>query len=192
MRHRLTSGHSGSRGSSDLIHQASSHSRSRVDQRGLGRQHRGRGPRRRRGRPSRGPGVGVLEARILQESLDLLVEQPGLLPQLWAVLEVVQLAAFVRTLPHDDGNPLLALVAEQGENLSHGGEDDRLVSGVFADVTNHETRVQLVDALFAVASADQVIYRSEAAAIRAIAREVGLKKDDLDQINAGYEHFIQS
>ena len=24
------------------------------------------------------------------------------------------------------------------------------------------------------------------------AREVGLKKDDLDQINAGYEHFIQS
>ena len=106
-------------------------------------------------------------------------------------VELMQVILHARAgLSREHAEMVVSLAA--GENLSHGGEDDRLVSGVFADVTNHETRVQLVDALFAVASADQVIYRSEAAAIRAIAREVGLKKDDLDQINAGYEHFIQS
>ena len=77
------------------------------------------------------------------------------------------------------------------ENITHGPEDDTRVARIFATVTDHEARIQLVDALFAVASADDVIQPLEATAVRRVAEELGLTPGDVEQISVGYEQFFE-
>lgn len=86
----------------------------------------------------------------------------------------------------------LAVDLARDQKLALGAADDKAVADVFKTVSTDLEKTELVDCLFAVASADQVIYPSEMKSISTIARQVGLSKKDVDLIAGGYEQYVQS
>ncbi len=79
----------------------------------------------------------------------------------------------------------------RNENVSGGGADDQKVSSLFATLSDDARKVELMDCLFAVASADEIIHPSEARCIDAIAGEIGIPADQLERLTNNYAHYVQ-
>lgn len=107
--------------------------------------------------------------------------------------EVELMRAIVRSRSGLDGTHAeLVVDLAKSTRLEIGGQENVEVARIFQSVASEQERHELIDCLFAVASADQVIYPSEMKSIRDIARQVGLKKADVELIASGYEQYLQS
>lgn len=91
-----------------------------------------------------------------------------------------------------DEHATLAVNLAKDQKLALGTADDKAVAEVFKSVSTDLEKTELIDCLFSVASADQIIYPSEMKAISLIARQVGLSKKDVDLIAGGYEQYLQT
>lgn len=81
-----------------------------------------------------------------------------------------------------------ALVAEiasvQADEL--GASDDYLVTREFRRISTREDRIRLLECLFTVAAADDVITGDESGEIMKVAQELGLARDEALAVRAGF------
>lgn len=83
----------------------------------------------------------------------------------------------------------LVLDIARFETVTNKGAPDPSVSGVFAAMADEAQRRELVDCLFALAAADEIIHPSEWKAVETIAAEVGVDPAVVAEIGAGYAKF---
>ena len=91
-----------------------------------------------------------------------------------------------------DAQAALVVQMAKSQQILFGGTDDFLVTRELAREASYEQKLQLVDCLFAVASADRRIRTSEAEEIGRIARELRVEPSDLSRIRNQYRDFLAS
>jgi len=91
--------------------------------------------------------------------------------------EIVRILEQRADLPADQAHLVVDIVKRQNELF--GGTEDYLVSREFKEVSTREQRLGILDCLFAVAAADDIITAEEEAAARQIASELGLSHTEL-------------
>jgi uncharacterized tellurite resistance protein B-like protein len=75
------------------------------------------------------------------------------------------------------------------EAVTSKGEDGQDVTALFARITDDAQKREMVDCLYAVAAADEVIHASEEAMVQRISAEVGVDSAVLETVRAAYAQW---
>jgi uncharacterized tellurite resistance protein B-like protein len=110
------------------------------------------------------------------------------------------------TVTADESRAMEGIVAEHGElpeeqaiivvqmakyqNLLFGATENFLVTREFASISTHEQKLALLDCLFSVAAAENLISIAEDNEIRKVAREVGLEHHDFIAVRSRHREWL--
>jgi uncharacterized tellurite resistance protein B-like protein len=98
--------------------------------------------------------------------------------------EIVRILERHDQLPKDQARLVVDIVKRQNELF--GGTEDYLVTREFKQVSTRDQRLGVLDCLFAVAAADDIITADEESMARQIASELGLSHRELVTARAPY------
>ena len=91
-------------------------------------------------------------------------------------------------LPEEQAMVVVQIAKHQ--NLLFGGTEDFLVTREFHKITTPEERLVLLDCLFSVAAAHELISSAEDAEIRKVATELGLTHQDFIAVRSRYRDHL--
>ena len=86
---------------------------------------------------------------------------------------------------------ILVVQMAKTQTLLFGSTENYLVTREFYKLATHEQKMQLLESLFAVSSADESISSAEDSEIRRIATEMNLTRSDFNQARAEYTRFLE-
>ncbi|MEK7349104.1 MAG: TerB family tellurite resistance protein [Candidatus Eisenbacteria bacterium] len=86
---------------------------------------------------------------------------------------------------------ILVVQMAKTQTLLFGSTENYLVTREFYKMATHEQKLQLLESLFAVSSADENISSAEDSEIRRIATEMNLTRSDFNQARAAYTRFLE-
>ncbi len=86
---------------------------------------------------------------------------------------------------------ILVVQMAKTQTLLFGSTENYLVTREFYKMATHEQKLQLLESLFAVSSADENISSAEDSEIRRIASEMNLTRSDFNQARAEYTRFLE-
>ena len=106
--------------------------------------------------------------------------------------EVKAMERIVRELGGlEEEEAILVVQMAKTQTLLFGSTENYLVTREFYKLATHEQKMQLLESLFAVSSADESISSAEDAEIRRIASEMNLTRSDFNQARAEYTRFLE-
>jgi uncharacterized tellurite resistance protein B-like protein len=112
---------------------------------------------------------------------DLLISES----ETWAMERIV--AAHSR-LPEEQA--IIVVQIAKTQNKLFGGTEDFLVTREFNKIATREQKLELLDCLFAVAAAEDLISTEEDAEIRQISRELALEHRDFIAVRSRYRDHL--
>ena len=86
---------------------------------------------------------------------------------------------------------ILVVQMAKTQTLLFGSTENYVVTREFYKMATHEQKLQLLESLFAVSSADENISSAEDSEIRRIATEMNLTRSDFNQARAEYTRFLE-
>ncbi len=91
----------------------------------------------------------------------------------------------------EEEEAILVVQMAKTQTLLFGSTENYLVTREFYKMATQEQKVQLLESLFAVSSADESISSAEDGEIRRIATEMNLTRSDFNQARAAYTQFLE-
>jgi len=91
----------------------------------------------------------------------------------------------------EEEEAILVVQMAKTQTLLFGSTENYLVTREFYKMATHEQKLQLLESLFAVSSADESISSAEDSEIRRIATEMNLTRGDFNQARAEYTRYLE-
>jgi uncharacterized tellurite resistance protein B-like protein len=124
-------------------------------------------------------GFAYLLSRAAHADLDVSADETRLMEEI---------VGRIGGLPTSQAVLVVEIAKHQG--ALYGGTEDYLVTREFAAATSDEQRIAAVEACFAVVAADHTITAEEYAELTQIATELGLSREQLNQIRREYRDHL--
>lgn len=124
-------------------------------------------------------GFAYVLARAAHADMHVTPEETRLMEQI--VMRIGRLA---------EAQAVLVVEIAQHQGSLYGGTEDYLVTRELAASSTEEQRIAAVEACFAVVAADHSISAEEYAELTQIATELGLNRQQLNQIRREYRHHL--
>jgi uncharacterized tellurite resistance protein B-like protein len=90
----------------------------------------------------------------------------------------------------DQDQAMIVVQMAKHQNLLFGATENFLVTREFNRIATHEQKLALLDCLFAVAAAENLITVAEDNEIRKVARELGIEHHEIIEIRSRHREWL--